>query len=224
MKTSTHSIPILFCLLVIGCLGSVAAQNFDISSGGAPTITGTLGGSVTGSSNVLNNLSVTVNFGELSPANTNGIVKVVVPIAVRSNQAYRVTVYITAGSINANPEAIQATDVGFGVNNLRSMGANARVCTNSSHIFSPPFNNDPANNVSISPSGRAAYPSTLNNVGLSASILSGPRLSVNNPVPRQANNGYIFDAIIAITPQFYAAGAANVTLMFTIAAGPAATC
>lgn len=224
MNTGTFRVQLLFCLFFIGGLGSAAAQNFDISSGGTPTITGALGGSITGSSNVLNNLVVTVNFGELSPANTNGIVKVVVPVAIRSNRAYRVTVSIIAGSTSANPQAIQASDVGFGVNNLRSMGSNAQVCTNSSHIFYSPFNNDPANNVTINAIGRAAYPSTLNNVGLGTVILSGPRLSATPPVPRQINNGRIFDAIFAVTPQFYAAGTSTATLAFTISAGPAAPC
>ena len=41
-----------------------------------------LGGSVTGSSSTTQDLVVTVNFGEVSPANINNLVKVVVPVAV----------------------------------------------------------------------------------------------------------------------------------------------
>src|SRR5438874_1131164 len=119
MNVRIVRIPILFCLLLLGGLCNVFAQNYDISSGGAPTITGASGGSVTGSSNVLNNLLVTINFGEVSPANANNIVKVVVPIAIRSKNAYEVTVS-AAGATNANPQAIQRSDVGFGVNNFRS--------------------------------------------------------------------------------------------------------
>jgi hypothetical protein len=222
MKKSTFSIPILFCLLFIGGLGSVFAQTFDISSGGLPTMTGALTGSVTGSSSVTTNLSVTINFGEVSPKNINNIVKVIVPIGIRSNAAYKVTATVT-GSTNANVQAIQRTDIGFGANNLRATGSNSQVCTNSSHIFASPFNNDPAGNVSIAASGRAAYPSTLNNVGASTTILSGPRLSKNN-ANRGANNAYIFDAIFAVTPQFYASGATSLTITFTISSGPSVPC
>ena len=223
MNTRIAGRPILFCLLMLGGLCNVFAQNFDISSGGAPTITGALTGSVTGSSSVLNNLVVTINFGEVSPKNTNGIVKVVVPIAIRSNGAYQVRVSY-AGVFNANPQAIQRSDVGFGVNNFRSLGANARVCTNSSHIIYAPFNNDPASNVTINAAGRATYPSTLNNLGGPTMILSGPRLSQGAPTPRQTNNGYAFDAIFTLTPQFFAAGVTSTTLTFTISGGPNAPC
>ena len=222
MKTSTFSIPILFFLLFIGGLSTVFAQTFDISSGGLPTITGALSGSVTGSSSITTNLAVTINFGEVSPKNTNNIVKVIVPIAIRSTAAYKVTATVT-GSTNANLQAIQRTDIGFGANNLQPTGNNSQVCTNSSHIFASPFNNDPSANVTIAASGRVTYPSTLNNVGTATTILSGPRLSKNN-ANRGAQNAYTFNAIFTLTPQFYATGTTSLTITFTISAGPTAPC
>ena len=166
--------------MFIGGLGSVFAQTFDISSGGLPTITGALSGSVTGSSSVTTNLSVTINFGEVSPKNTNNIVKVIVPIGIRSTAAYKVTATVT-GSTNANsrPSSVRTSVL------ARTICARweiiAQVCTNSNHIFASPFNNDPATNVTINASGRAAYPSTLNNVGTATTILSGPALSLVVP-------------------------------------------
>ena len=185
-------------------------------------MTGALSGSVTGSSSITTNLAVTINFGQVSPLNTNNIVKVIVPIAIRSNAAYKVTATVT-GSTNANAQAIQRSDIGFGANNLRPTGNNSQVCTNSSHIFASPFNNDPATNVTIAASGRAAYPSTLNNVAASTTILSGPRLSRNN-ANRGQNNAYIFDAIFTITPQFYAVSTVSLTITFTISSGPTSPC
>ena len=214
-------IPILLVAITFACLGNTFAQALDISSGGAPTITGTSGGSVTGSASVLSNLAVTINFGEISPLNTNNIVKVVVPIAVRSKQAYMVQATVT-GTVNGNAQALQQTDIGFGVNNWRAMGSNSRVCTNP-HIFYTPFNNDPSTNVTISVAGRATYPSTLNNAVSATTILSGPRLS-NGGSSRATDDGYIFDAIFAITPQFYAAGTTSATITFTISAGPTSSC
>jgi hypothetical protein len=223
MKTNAFSVQILFCLLFIGGLSNAFAQTFDISSGGAPTITGALGGSVTGSSSVTTNLAVTINFGQISPINTNNIVKVVVPIAIRSSAAYRVTATVT-GTIDANPQAIQGSDVGFGANNFRAMGSGSEVCTNSGHIFYAPFNNDPATTRTINgTTGRAQYPSTLNNIGVATTILSGPRLT-RGSVIRLTTNGYIFDTIFVITPQFYAAGTGSGTITFTISSGPTAPC
>src|SRR2546430_17530144 len=95
------SLVITFCAFAAG-----EAQTFDISSGGQPTITGASGGSVTGSSSLLNDLTVTINFGEISPANTNSIVYVVVPIGIRSTLPYQVTVTRT-GPSNANAQALQ---------------------------------------------------------------------------------------------------------------------
>ena len=223
MKRNAFSIQILFCLLFIGGLSNTFAQTFDISSGGAPTITGALSGSVTGSSSVTTNLTVTVNFGQVSPINTNNLIKVVVPIGIRSTAAYEVTATVT-GSIDANLQSIQGSDVGFGANNFRAMGNRAQVCGNSDHIFYNPFNNDPATTRTINgATGRAQYPSTLNNIGVATTILSGPRLTQGS-ITRATTNGYIFDTIFVITPQFYAAGTASGTITFTISAGPNAPC
>src|SRR5436190_1525410 len=219
---NTFRIIIFAVALSLACLGSLSAQVLDISSGGAPTITGSVGGSVTGSPDVQNDLVVTVNFGELSAMNTNSIVKVTVPIALRSRIPYQVTVTY-AGSSNANPQAIQKSDIGFGISNWHAL-ANGRICNGSPHIIYAPFGNDPSTTRTIAANGRAQYTSTLGNITTATLILSGPRLSQNASVNRQPNDGYVFDAIFVVTPQFFAAGTTSATLTFTISAGPAAPC
>jgi hypothetical protein len=213
-----------YVAFLMACMATrVAAQTFDISSGGQPTISGALSGSVSGSSSVLNNLSVTVNFGEISPANSNSLVKVVVPIAVRSTQPYQISVTVS-GFGNANPQALQSSDIGFGANNMRSLGSGAQSCTKSSHIFYAPFGNDPAVTKTIAANGRATYQSTLSNVSGSTVILSGPRLTKGSIGARETNDGYAFDTIFALTPQFFAAGGSSATITFTISAGPSVPC
>jgi hypothetical protein len=202
---------------------SIAAQALDISSGGQPTITGTLNGSVTGSASVLDNLIVTVNFGEVSPLNTNAIVKVIVPIALRSNQPYQVSVSFS-GLSNANAQALQSTDVGFGIQNKRRLGGAGQVCNQSTHIIRSPFDNDPALTATVGSNGRVSYPSSLGNLSGSTIILSGPELSKNNSSKRQQSDGYVFDAIFTITPQFFVAGVSTATLIFTISPGPNVPC
>src|SRR6185369_6457660 len=108
----------LIVAVLLAARQTTSAQALDISSGGQPTITGAVSGSVTGSSSVTTDLVVTINFGEVSPLNTNSIVKVVVPIALRSNQPYQVAVSMS-GLSNANTQALQASDIGFGVQNIR---------------------------------------------------------------------------------------------------------
>ena len=218
---------LIFSLFTILTLLMVAessyAQALDISSGGQPTITGSVNGSVTGSASVLNDLVVTVNFGEVSPLNTNPIVKVVVPIALRSNQPYQVSVSVS-GIGNANGQGLQASDIGLGLQNPRLLGGAGQVCNQSTHIIRSPFNNDPEMAATIGTNGRITYASSFDNLSGSTVILSGPVLSKNNSSKRQQSDGWVFDVILAITPQFFSAGVSTATLVFTISPGPNVPC
>ena len=213
----------LTILVLLTVAQSASAQALDISSGGQPTITGAVNGTVTGSANVTNDLVVTVNFGEVSPLNTNAIVKVTVPIALRSNQPYQVSV-TSSGISNANVQGLQASDVGFGIQNLRLLGGAGQTCNQSTHIIRSPFNNDPATSATVGANGRVAYPSSLTNISGSTILLSGPELSKNNSSKRQQSDGWVFDVILTITPQFFNAGSSSATLVFSIAPGPNVPC
>ena len=224
MRQRATRLAFLCGLLVLCASARASAQQFDIGSGGLPTITGARNGSVTGTNDVTQVLVVNVNFGEVSPINASNVVKVVVPISIRSTSPYQVAVSV-AGAFNANPLAVQRSDIGFGAGNIRSLGSKARQCNDSTHVFRSPFNNDPSTSVSLDANGRAAYPSSLASLGASTVILSGPELTKGNSVTKkEEDNGYVFDAVFAIKPQFYAAGNFNATLTFTISAGPNVRC
>jgi hypothetical protein len=223
MRLRHCTFSLLSALILVAAAQTISAQALDISSGGQPTITGAVGGSITGSASVLNDLIVTVNFGEVSPLNTNAIVKVVVPIALRSNQPYQVSVSVS-GLVNGNVQALQAADIGFGIQDIRKLGGAGQDCNRSTHIIRSPFDNDPALNATIGGSGRVTYPSSLANIFGSTIILSGPELSKNNSSKRQQSDGYVFDAIFTLTPQFFAAGVSSATLIFTISSGPNVPC
>jgi len=222
MKRRVITIAVFSCLLALCAAVEARAQQFDLSGGGTPTITGALGGTVTGSSGVTQDLVVTINFGEVSPVNANNIIKVVVPIAVRSNSPYQVAVSV-AGAFDVNLQAVQRSDIGFGVQNMRQLGNNAQNCS-AQHLFRAPFNNDPSANVTLDANGRAAYTSSLSNTVASTVILSGPRLTKGNVTRREADNGYAFDAIFTIKPQYYVSGTFTATLTFNISAGPNVSC
>ncbi|HEX8494355.1 MAG TPA: hypothetical protein VF658_16010 [Pyrinomonadaceae bacterium] len=222
MKRRAITIAIFAGLLAL-CATSASAQTFDLSGGGQPTITGLLGGSVSGSSSTTQDLVITINFGEVSPANTNNLVKVVVPVAIRSTDPYQVSVSLT-GTFNGNPQALQRSDIGFGVLNLRQMGSKSQDCNSSQHLFRSPFNNDPSLNITLDANGRIAYPSSLSNVTTSTVILSGPKLTKGSITKHENDNGYIFDAVFTIKPQFYESGTFSATIIFTISAGPNVPC
>ena len=223
MRLRHFTYSFLIVVIFLAVAQSVSAQALDISSGGQPTITGAVNGSVTGSASVLNDLIVTVNFGEVSPLNTNSIVKVVVPIALRSNQPYEVSVSVS-GLNNPSVEALRALDIGFGLQNIRVLGGAGQICTQSTHVIQSPFNNDPTTAATVGSNGRVSYPSSLASLSGSTIILSGPQLSKNNSAKRQQSDGYVFDAVFALTPQFFAAGISSATLIFTISPGPNVPC
>lgn len=210
------------CLVFTATRPALAAR-YDIGSAGLPTITGSVGGSVTGSSTLLAALSVSVDFGDLSPLNANQIVKVVVPIAMRSDSAYKVVVTIS-GSQSADANAVRFADIGFGIQNLRSFGNNPTSCGANS-IIANTFRNDPSSSFTINgATGRAQYPSSLANLGTNTLVLNGPQLS-NNFNGSGQNDGWAFDAILAVKPQFFTPGTMSaVTLTFTISSGTAFAC
>jgi hypothetical protein len=214
---------VLSCSLALTAVRPVLAARYDIGSAGLPTITGSVGGSVTGSSTLLAALAVTVNFGELSPSNSNTIVKVVVPIAMRTDSAYKVTV-TRSGSVGGDANSVQFSDIGFGIQNLRSYGNTPTSCGVNSIIAST-FDNDPSSSYTISgATGRAQYPSSFASVGTNTLVINGPQLS-NNFGGSGQNDGWAFDAIITVKPQFFTPGTMNVmTLTFTISAGSAFAC
>jgi hypothetical protein len=222
MKRRVITTAIFSCLLALCAAVETRAQQFDISDGGAPTITGALGGTVTGSSSLTQDLVVTINFGNVSPINSNNIVKVVVPIAIRSSAPYQVAVSM-AGTFDPNLQAVQRSDIGFGVLNMRQIGNKAQDC-NVPHLFRAPFNNDPSATVTLDANGRAAYPSSLSNIVASTVILSGPRLTKGSLTKHEADNGYAFDAVFAIKPQYYVTGTFSATITFTISSGPNVGC
>lgn len=224
MNWRVRIITVCFCF-AFGAINETFAQgqSYDISGGGEPTITGALSGSVTGTSDVTQNLTVTINFGEVSAANPNSVVKVVVPIAIRSSQPYKVSVSMT-GSGSADARGIQFSDIGFGANNMRVLGNKAQICNGSSHIFQSPFNNNPATTAAINSSGRVTYQSSLNNISGSTTILSGPKLTQGTGGSRRNDDGWVFDAVFVITPQFFASGSTGATLTFIISPGPNVPC
>lgn len=196
------------------------SDTVDLSSGGTPTLTGALGNAaVIANPDLLGDLAVTVDFGELSPLNRSGLVVARVPVIVRSTVPYALRVSLGNPVGPADPNALRPSDVGFGIQNLRPM-AGARLCSN--HQVVPPFDNDP----SATPLGttRVAFASSLADVGTSTLVLRGPVLSKGAVKPRKADNGWMFDVVLAVAPQFFTPGSSSITLTFTVVDAPSPAC
>src|ERR687885_511637 len=122
----TNLILLTISLLVsaVTCLGqsttgtvsmSATVSKFvEINSGGSVTLTGNSGGGVTTDGVVNTPLAVSINLGELGPSNTNSFVTASVPLKLRSNAAYVLSMAATVTSSGTTSSRIGAADVGVG--------------------------------------------------------------------------------------------------------------
>src|SRR6185295_16119461 len=96
-------------------MSATVSKFVEINSGGAVTLTGNSGGGVTTDGVVNTPLAVAINLGELGPSNTNSFVTASVPLKLRSNAAYVLSMTATVTSSGTSSSRIGAADVGFGL-------------------------------------------------------------------------------------------------------------
>ena len=191
----------------------------ELNSGGAVTLSGNSGGGV-GTDGVLDNaLLVVVDMGELGPGNASSFVTASVPLKMRSNTNYVLSMSATVGGTGSTANRITAADIGFGI------GSFARSNAVGVHTAGADVNNtagDPtlaANGAVNATSGRYEYTAARSNLGAfsaSTMVLSGARIL--NAVPRSNGNGLVVPALFSVKPQFYENGSATAVATFTIAA------
>lgn len=206
-------------------LASVAqAQNFQVRSDELPTITGALNGSVLVQGGTGQALQVTVNFGDVSPLNRNAIVRVMIPVLLRSESSYQLTASVPTSTMGGDPDGVRLGDIGLGLINVRRF-ANGRVCPQP-HQVVPPFQTDPAQ--TVIKTGRATYPATAATVQFPVVVMSGPRLSTRNVNPGGGapflSDGWAVDLILTIVPQFFVPGTSSLTLLLSLSSGPNLPC
>lgn len=191
----------------------------ELNSGGAVTLTGNSGGGVTTDGVADSALAVVVNLGELGPSNSNSFVKASVPLKVRSNTNYVLSMSATVSSTGSTANRIVASDIGFG---LGSFSRSAAVGVHTTGVDTDNTSGDPtnaANGAVNATSGRFEYTAARSDLGdfsASTTVLSGPR--VLNAVPRANTNGLTVPAVFSVKPQFYEDGSTTATATFTIAA------
>ena len=191
----------------------------ELNSGGAVTLSGNSGGGVTTDGTADNALAVVINLGELGPANTNSFVKASVPLKIRSNTNYVLSMSATVSSTGTTSNRVTAADVGFG---LGSFSRSSAVGIHTTGVDTDNTSGDPttaANGGVNATSGRFEYVAARSHLGAfaaSTTVLSGPR--VLNAVPRANTNGLVVPAVFSVKPQFYEDGTTTGTATFTIAA------
>ena len=85
-------------------------------------MTGNSGGGITTNGTVNNPLAVVINLGELGPSNTSSFVTADVPLKLRSNAAYVMSMIATVTSSGTTANKIGAADIGFGLGTISRTG------------------------------------------------------------------------------------------------------
>ncbi len=147
----------LTALLVVACYGQqttgtvtlsgTVSKFVEINSGGAVTLSGNSGGSVVTDGTANSPLAVVVDLGELGPSNTSSFVTASVPLKLRSNAAYVMTMAATFSSTGSTVEKLAASDIGFGLGTVTRSGVGVATGTDTNGKLSatwwvPNFNNN----------------------------------------------------------------------------------
>ncbi len=198
-------------------MSATVSKFVEINSGGAVTLSGNSGGGVTTDGTLNNPLAVVINLGEVGPSNTNNFVTASVPLKIRSNAAYVLSVSSTVTTSGTTANRITSADIGFGLGSIARTGVGVATGTDTNATAGDPTL--PANGSVNGTTGRynfTAVRSNLSAFATSTTALSGP--SIMNAVPRSNANGLTVPAIFAIKPQFFENGSTTVAVTFTVTA------
>ena len=199
-------------------MSATVSKFVEINSGGAVTLTGNSGGGVTTDGVANSPLAVSINLGELGPANTNSFVTALVPLRLRSNAAYVLSMSATVTSSGTTTNRIGAADVGFGLGTISRTGMGVNVLGTDTNATSgdPAL---PANGAVNGTSGRYEFTAVRSNLSAFSSATTALSGSfIMNAVPRSNVNGLTVPAFFAIKPQFFENGTTTISVTFTVTA------
>lgn len=199
-------------------MSATVSKFVEINSGGAVTLAGNSGGGVTTDGTANNPLAVVVNLGELGPSNTSSFVTANVPLKLRSNAAYVMSMIATVTSSGSTSNKIGAADVGFGLGTVSRTGVGVNTTGTDTNATS----GDPAlvaNGSVNATTGRYEFTATRSNLSAFSSSTTALNGSyIMNAVPRSNTQGLTVPAMFAVKPQFYENGTTTVAVTFTVTA------
>lgn len=199
-------------------MSATVSKFVEINSGGAITLAGNLGGGITTNGTLNSPLAASINLGELGPSNANSFVTALVPLKLRSNAAYVLSMIATVTSTGITTNKIVATDVGFGLGAVTRSGTGV----NTIGIDTNATSGDPtlAGNGSVNAvTGRYDFTAVRSNLGaFSASTTALNGAFIMNAVPKTNTNGLTVPATFAIKPQFFENGSTTIVVTFTVTA------
>ena len=199
-------------------MSGTVSKFVEINSGGSVTLAGNSGGGVTTDGTSGNPLAVVIDLGELGPSNTNSFVTASVPLKLRSNAGYVLSMAASVSSSGSTANKITAADIGFGLGTVTRSGTGVNTGGSDTNATS----GDPtlgANGAVNGTSGRYEYTATKSNLSafsVAATALSGS--FILNAVPRSNTNGLAVPAIFSVKPQFYENGSTTASVTFTVTA------
>ena len=199
-------------------MSATVSKFVEINSGGAVTLSGNSGGGVTTDGVANNPLAVSINLGELGPSNSNSFVTASVPLKLRSNAAYVLSMNATVTSTGSTSNKIGAADVGFGLGSVTRSGTGVNTSGTDTNATS----GDPtlaANGSVNGVSGRYEFTAVRSNLSaFSSSTTALNGAFIMNAVPKSNTNGLTVPAIFAIKPQFFENGSTTISVTFTVTA------
>jgi len=199
-------------------MSATVSKFVEINSGGAATLSGNSGGGITTDGTANNPLAVVLNLGELGPANTNSFVTASVPLKIRSNAAYVLSMSSTVTSTGTTANKITSADVGFGLGTVVRSG----VGVNTTGVDTNGTSGDPtlvANGSVNATTGRYEFTAAKSNLSAFATATTALNGAfIMNAVPRSNANGLTVPALFAVKPQFYEVGTTTVAVTFTVTA------
>lgn len=196
-------------------LSGTVSKFVEINSGGAVTLSGNSGGGVTTDGTANSPLAVVVNLGELGPSNTSSFVTASVPLKLRSNAGYVMTMAATFSSTGSTAEKIAASDIGFGLGTVTRSGTGVATGTDTNGTAGDPTSGGTVNGTT----GRFEFTAPNSNLGAFSSATTALNGTyIMKAVPRANTQGLTVPAIFAVKPQFYENGTMTATATFTVTA------
>lgn len=199
-------------------MSATVSKFVEINSGGAVTLTGNLGGGIATDGVTNRPLAVSINLGELGPSNPNSFVTALVPLKLRSNAPYVLSVSATVTSSGSSSSRIESADVGFGLGTISRAGTGVNSTGTDTNATSgdPTLPGNGSVNVTTGRYEFTGVRSNLSSFASATTALSGP--IIMNAVLRSNANGLTVPAFFAVKPQFFENGTTTISVTFTMTA------